>query len=316
MVKSGVYVKNKDEMNIIEFMEHYYSLGFDYIVMLDDHSQIHPSCVIGDKFEGKYKIIQIEKNIIDTFPRPIDYLNDARIFHIYILPELKEYMDYCLNVDMDEYLVIRKFKNINEVIDFYQPFDQLKINWLFFGNNNIKKNDDLCKLKPLFTKSGAKMENMVKSFVKVNSIITGGCSHTYNIDGINKNVLNNITPDYFPSDTNVWGLSFTEVNLYIAHYIAQDTYTFVKRRFGRYTAYYESVKNIEHLIVNIIEREKLVNYTNNNINDIVDYVHGDTNDINIFLDVYRDYIQFIKGFYTSHNKNETNNFDLSVSYFK
>lgn len=312
----GIYVRNKDEANIIEFMEHYYSLGFEYIIMLDDHSKVHPSCVIGDKFAEKYKIIQVEKTIIDNYKTSTDYLYDNAIFSTYILPELKKHMDYCLYIDMDEYLVLNKFKNINEVIEFYQPFDQFKINWLFFGNNGIKKCEDLSKLKPLFTKSAKKMNIMVKSLVKVNSIISNTDSHSFFINGINKNLLNKIT-DVSSFEVEISNALFKDVPLYIAHYITQDTYSFVKRRFGRYIFQYaDHVKSIEHTKHDVIEREKLVNYINDNMNDIVDYVHGDQSDINIFLDVYREYITWIKSFFDSHNSKDKDNYNLSTNTFE
>lgn len=39
-----------------------------------------------------------------------------------ILPMLKEKnTDYCLHVDMDEYLVLKNFTNIKDIINHYSP---------------------------------------------------------------------------------------------------------------------------------------------------------------------------------------------------
>ena len=260
MVVAGIYVRNKDEVNFIEFMEHYYSLGFDYIIILDDHSKIHPSSIICNKFINKYKIIQIEKTIIDKFTNSIDYLNDNGIFISSILPELKKHMDYCLYVDMDEYLVIKKYKNINEVIDYYQPFDQLKINWLFFGNNDIKICQDLSNLKPLFTKSALKLNRHVKSIVNLNKIQNLYNPHFFTTkNGITKNILNKLT-DESPFEENICNYCFKEIDLYIAHYITQDTYSFIRRRFCRGTTNLFSVVNI--INDKSITKQNLLNYIN------------------------------------------------------
>ena len=315
MVRAGIYVRNKDEVNIIEFMEHYYSLGFEFILMLDDYSKIHPSSVIGNKFHGKYKVIQIDKSIIARYTNRTDYLNKGEVFGTYILPEIKKYMDYCLYVDMDEYLVIKKYENINAVIDFYQPFEQLKINWIFFGNNDIKICENLSKLKPLFTKSALKCNIMVKSLVNVNSIIGNNDPHVFNINGITKNILNEITHAH-SFDKNLTDYTFKDLHIYMAHYITQDTMSLVKRRFCR------STQNIDELVneLNYIDNKNIIktdllNYLNNNIINVIDYVHGVHDNVDIFLRIYKDTLIYIKkNYFKGHNCNETNNVDLIQSY--
>jgi hypothetical protein len=318
MVKTGIYVRNKDEANIIEFMEHYYSIGFEFILMLDDYSKIHPSLVIGDKFQGKYKIIRIDSSIIynhDSYSSINANLREGGVFDTYILPEIKNYMDYCLYIDMDEYLVIKKYKNINAVIEFYQPFDQLKINWILFGNNDIKFCEDLSKLKPLFTKSELKFNQHVKSLVKVNSIKHNNNPHIFNVNGITKNVLNQITVES-PFEGYMTNFCFKEIDIYIAHYITLDTTSCVKRRYCRTRPH-----NIDALVgsLNYIDNKsiiktELLKYINNNINRIVDYAHGVHDNVGVFLSIYKDVLPHIKGFFRGHNKNESNNFDLSQQY--
>jgi hypothetical protein len=316
MVRVGLYVRQKDEVNIIEFMEHYYSLGFLFILILDDHSQIHPSRIIGNKFNGKYKIIQINKNIINKYPNKTDYFNNIEVFEVYVLPEIKKYMDYVYYSDMDEYLVIKKHKNINEVINFYKPFEQLKINWLFFGNNNIKIGQGLSKLKPLFTKSALKLNSHVKSLVKVDSIKHYLCAHCFvTKNGISKNILNEITNET-PFEEKLTNYSFKDVNLYLAHYVTQDTATFIRRRYCRIT---ESITNIAEKInyntdKNFI-KQQLVQYINNNIDNILDYVHGNNDNINLFSNLYADTFKSIKySYFKGHNCNDTTNVDLCKPY--
>jgi hypothetical protein len=316
MSRVGVYVRIKDEVNIIEFMEHYYSIGVVFILMLDDYSNISPRNIIGNNFSGKYKIIQVDKKIINTFSNRTDYLNNSEVFNSYILPQIKLHMDYCLYVDMDEYLVIKSHKNINSVIDFYQPFDQLKINWIFFGNNNIKRSNDLSKLKPLFTKSTLQVNCHIKSLVNVNKIQQNSGAHIFTtINGVTKNILNQITNET-PFEYKLTNYTLKDVNIYIAHYMTQDTVSFIKRRFCRSTSNIDNIVNGLNYIDNkVIIKNDLLNYMNTNISNIIDYVHGDSDDVSIFSDIYRETLYFIKhGIFKEHNCNEINNLDLCEPY--
>ena len=63
MTNVGVCVKCKDELNVIEFMEHYYSLGFCYIFFVDDKSNPSVQSIIGERFKGKYRIVINEKAV-------------------------------------------------------------------------------------------------------------------------------------------------------------------------------------------------------------------------------------------------------------
>lgn len=302
-MKVGIYVRCKDEKNIIEFMNHYYGIGFDFIFFLDHNSKIPINEVIGDLFKkNTFHILKYEGNL--------DNLNNSIFFNNNILPIIKKNMDYCFYVDMDEYLVLKKFHNIQNVILHYQPFDMLKINWLLFGNNNIKKIDNNLTLKEKFTMSSNIFNPHVKSLAKVSSIKTAYNPHFFMLDDkkcIIKNIFNNLSPED-PFDKEILSHEINDVNIYLAHYVVQDTCKFILRRFGRITDNINclKIKNLEHFI-------KMLN---DNIDKIIDYFHDDISSFDkYFTDIpdvkyYENEIKSIKGFFNSHNSNNVQNLDV------
>lgn len=230
-MRIGVYVRCKDEQNIIEFIEHYYNLGFDFIVFLDHNSKKPIQEVIIDKkYENKYYILRTEGSMRE--------LNCGVFFKNNILPILEKYMDYCLYVDMDEYIVIKKFNNIKDAIETYMPFDMLKINWLGFGDNNIDYIEDISNIKKIFTRSAPKLDKHVKSLAKVSSINTCNTEispHVFCLknNSIIKNVKNEIS-DIGPFEYNTIKYELSDIDIYLAHYMVQGKNNFLIRRYGAY----------------------------------------------------------------------------------
>jgi hypothetical protein len=292
----GIYVRSKDEENIIEFMDHYYDLGFDIILFYDDKSSPSISEIIekenNPKHINKYRIIRNEVHNIDN-------LNNNEYFKINILPIIQEIMDYCFYIDMDEYL--KSNESISEIINYYLPFDSLKINWLFFGNNDIIKSDLLDKLKTTFLKSSIKLNNHVKQIVKVEKIIGSDNPHYFLLKGnsIVKNILNEITINDHKEDKLVQ-YSFKDVKIYLAHYIVQGTYNFVKRRFCRKTSNTECFKN-----------ENILLFFNDNLDNICKFIYDENIENIVYMSSYeKNVVRCVLNFYKLHNCNEEFNYDL------
>ena len=305
-IRVGVCTKCKDELNIIEFMEHYFNLGFSYFFFLDDNSKPSIQTIIGEKFKDKYKIVKIDyENYLTQTVKFTQAINNN-------LDEIKNNVDYLLNIDLDEYLVLKNpiFKNkIQNVIKYYEPFDVLKINWLFFGNNNIKS-ADCSTLKDKFTRSSNVIrERGIKSLIKLeaynNKMIT---SHTFSLkpNSIVKNIFNTIELNNHFS--NVKGINKNDTNLYLAHYITQSTERFIKRRF------------IQHIKCKLEEKifplykdkytiEEIQKIFKNNSTNLIDYIHDNTPLNNELLE-FSEGLLWMKNFFNGHNKNTIDNFDL------
>ncbi len=229
--KVGIYVRSWNEKNIIEWMEYHYKCGFDFILFYDDYSEPSIQSIIDDygKIDKtKYKILE------KIFPKhgstPHDFLNDPNAFITNIKPILEKEVDYCLYIDIDEYIYMDKFLTIKDLIKYYSPFDQLFICYKNFGWDN-KISNDTNSLINVFKKSQPNTISCGKSLVKINSLLTTDNPHFFHLknDSINKDQYNTVFKEnwFTPSTEETRKIS----NIYIAHYYTQDINTFLNRRF-------------------------------------------------------------------------------------
>jgi hypothetical protein len=195
------------------------------------------------------------------------------------------------------YLNIGKYFSIKDLIQSYLPFDQLKINWVLFGNNgNITNNSS--ELIPNFTKSADTFDKSCKSLVKVSSVISNNNPHYFILKkgSLVKNLLNNITsnsseePEFQKYKIN----TSTNKMPYIAHYITQDTTGFFNRRFLRDN----STRHLQY-------SKEFLEHIKNNKDDVIQILH-DNSPISPD-DKYIVELDKLKDFFNVHNKNNINN---------
>lgn len=324
MVRNGVIVRVKDEPNIIEWMLYHFNMGFNYILINDDTSKPSVQEIIDDYNNkifklGNSKILKelmehygsINENnyqIINIFPnRPdnvLPELNHPIKFWSKVLPIVKEKMDYTLLLDIDEYLVLKDdFKTINDVINYYGNFDQLRINWLLFGNNYLKKADNTTLIKN-YTRSDEYLFHQSKCLTKVSSIKSCHDPHFF---------------DLYPSkqiDIDIFGNPFKQfkenqvnndknVKLYISHYRNTDTETFMRRRYLRLTnnIFFNFDKNINNVKNYFLQyKDDIINF----INDTKNHKLKDTSRLRDIFKVKKDFDKF--------NRNNVINNDLQFFY--
>ena len=288
-MKVGLYVRCKDEKNLEEFMKYYYSLGFDYIIIFDDFSSPSVKKIVNNfNFDkSKYDIVSnIKVSNID---------NSQVLFKKIIYPKLKKHTDYVLYVDLDEYLYMGDFKNIKELIKTYAPFDQLKINWVLFGNNNKMFNNP-SNILDNFTKSSQKFNKHVKCLVKTDSILLNDNPHFFYLkeNSLIKNTLNKET-DIGPFEENLENYTFDKSNVYIAHYIIQDTNTYLNRRVFR-----NGTNTLN------FKKNGFPTFVNDNRQLILEILHynkdynGEQNEL----------VNELKNYFNEHNCNNKDNYDL------
>ena len=167
-MKTGLYVNVKNEKRIIEFIKYYIKIGIDYFIILDDNSTVDINEILINNY-----IQQDIYDVIYTGNRRFLHgiYNSAELWDNEIIPLLhKNLIDYVLYVDADEFLYLGKLKNMNELINYYIPFDSLKINVLHFGSNNlIENNTDSIIIQ--FNKSALNLSPYVKCLTKVTFVI-------------------------------------------------------------------------------------------------------------------------------------------------
>ena len=310
-MKTCIYITVKDEKRLIEFINYHIKIGIDFFIILDDNS-------IED-----VKNVLI-KNNINTDNYEIIHINGRKLLHdVYytsshwnneIIPILnKKNIDYILCIDADEFLYIGKFNNITDLIQYYSPFDSLKINMLLFGSNNLIINNTDSIISQ-FNKCCKKIYPYVKTITKVSSICTdkskgfNANSHVINVDnGITKNILNNVVGSKI-NITEKLDINYNDAPIYLAHYKCQDYTTYVERKvasriFLRVAKKYDLAENVRNLI---IENKLLfVNFFINNNND-----DSEINLIHLTTTLPNDIIIFLKKYLKLLDHNETVNNDI------
>ena len=331
-MKICLATSSKNEKHIIEYINYYKKIGIDYFIIYDDLSSIPIEQIFIENNIDK-SIYTIFRNN-DTNNLYSDLTQRYIVHKCYhpttwknlIIPKLIEKkMDYVLYVDLDEFLHINKFKNIQELVTDYLPFDVLKINWLFFGSNNLLKNDGINNIVDLFTKSNNILcgdSGALKSMTKVSSISMDNCVFQYGphtlpiiknavVKDIEKNIqlsygnnLNHSTP---PLIDNTYSNK-----IYLAHYSCQDVTSFVKRKLSNKTNYYWWIN-----VINVDTRTNVYKYIdviNDNLDDFIRYLYNRINSKVItktdFLCISNSYIDKIIELYNIFNKNAIINNDI------
>jgi hypothetical protein len=282
IIRTCVYVNVKNEKRIIEFIKYYIKIGINYFIILDDDSDVNVNEIL-----IKNGINKDIYEVIYTNGRRFHYgiYNSSELWDNELLPILnKNYIDYVLYVDADEFLYIGKFKNIKELIIYYQPFDCLKINWLIFGSNKMLENNT-DSIITQFNKSSRHLDLYVKCLTKVSSICTDVNKgfhpnpHVINVnDGITKNIYNEIvTTSSIKLTEEIKQNKYFFAPIYIAHYMCQDIKTYIERKIcskiflhvsKKYNLTDDVIKLIKEnitLFMNFLEKDKNNNYEIDNI---------------------------------------------------
>lgn len=140
--------KNEDNY-IQEWIDYHKKVGFDDIFIYQNNwrwsgesEKVHKI-----NFDGKNLQIVAYNNFLQTY---------------------KDQFDWVAFFDVDEFLVLKKHKNIKEFLKDYSDFDAIGINWVLFGNNNHNKVDSEYSLIKRFTKRQSNVNQHIKSIIKMN----------------------------------------------------------------------------------------------------------------------------------------------------
>ena len=314
-MKTAVYVNVKNEKRIVEFIKYYTHIGIEHFIILDDDST------------ENVKDILI-KNNINSLVYDVIYTNGRKFLHgIYNSKELwdkelipllnRNNIDYVLYVDADEFLHTGAFKNMSNLISYYEPFDSLKINVLHFGSNNIIENNTDGVIMP-FNKSATKLSDFVKCLTKVSAICTDKNNgftpnpHVLNVhNGISKNILNTIVESTVRLTEKIQ-LPYDKVPIYIAHYMCQDITTYIER------------KICSKIFLQVSQKYKLTDDVIKLINDnkplIVAFflkrenTEDDVNNIHLKTTLPKETIVFFKTHFGWINNNDVINNDIINCY--
>ena len=351
--KLALYSPVKNEKRLKEWIIYYKNLEIDLFIIKDDFSEISPKVYFEELNITNYEIIEGCEPYWNSITLRSSVKSYARtkIFDDHIIPLCKKHnIDYLLQFDSDEFLYLNYFKNIQEMLNHYQPFDELNINWLIFYDNCLKENktNSLIKSSNL---SGKYLNRYTKSITKVSSIITGRNAHNCLIkkNSVIKNIWNQIIPSlenkcgFFKKKNsvikNIWNqiipslenkcgffknFSYNKAPIFIAHYVFKDIKNYVERKLCAddgnfnliFNKYYDSdPKTIE-------EKQKLIKYHKENKNDLIDYIYylrnGDVMNIKKQEDKHKLFEknkEFYKRYYTSYGHDFENKLPNKEYYY-
>ena len=130
-----VYAIQKNETHIDEWIKYHLNLGFDYII-LGDNNDIGNELKTSD-YNGK--VIVVPLNGVDMRKHHgghnellscSDMINNLKYYNI----------DYCCNIDLDEFVELKHHSNIKDFINEYMVDDHqdiISIRWDTYDDNNI-----------------------------------------------------------------------------------------------------------------------------------------------------------------------------------
>lgn len=153
----------KDEHNIFEWIEYHLLLGFDYILVWDDLSQI------------PIEYVDTRVRIIRHHAKKIDYMTDSVAF------AKRNGYDWILHLDVDEYLYLGVNRHLKEFMRTYLHHNIMVVYfpWTIFGSNylNVLSPRGSC-LEP-FTRCNTRTHNYIKTFARVQTITDVKNAHEF-----------------------------------------------------------------------------------------------------------------------------------------
>lgn len=256
----------RDEKNILEFILYHLIIGFDKIFIIDHLSKNKVSDQI--KYLPVEYIEKIEVLYYDKEgSHKMSFLNNI------IIPYMKKNCnEYFIHLDGDEYINLNNnFNNINELLNHYNSPDILLLNWVLFGSNNKKTNDNKYNcLIPTFIKCDNKVnkhfkiiinKNILKQdikFINPHQIISNNNDLIYtNVNNHKLNVNSKINIMNIFNKFNIQN-DISNLKCYINHYFIQSHKDYNFRKVNRNR---DDIKQTRKF-----DNNQLINY-NNIIND-------------------------------------------------
>ena len=154
---------------IVEWVEHYYGLGFDKIIIADNND-------VGD--DSLYEKVQ---KYIDEGRMQVFDVREVDAVQVGLYADYCEQSNFkwCAFYDCDEFLDIGVYSNIKEYLEQFINYDVVLLNWLVFGpDGQLTKEDGLVQER--FKKAQSpvlyfKENSFVKSLVQGNKEKFEGC---------------------------------------------------------------------------------------------------------------------------------------------
>lgn len=143
----------KDEDNYIEeWVNYHIKLGFDMIFIYENNWRCklnHPK-IVKIPFDGNTKQISAYNHFVETH---------------------RENFDWVGFIDVDEFLVLKKDKNVCEFFERFNHTNGVAINWVIFGDNGlVEVEENEYSVLKRFTKRQLLPDIHIKSFINLKKV--------------------------------------------------------------------------------------------------------------------------------------------------
>ena len=232
-MRTILFTNARNENNIVEWVTHHLRLGFTTIFIFDHRSTkpIYP-ILLKEKTNRLHQIVVVRINkesVIKT-----NLMMSALKY------SLKHRYDWLLYLDCDEFLVLNNDENISSFLPQYNQYDQVGINWLFFGSNFRKKalttNESIIHS---YTRSEKKLDKHIKSLLNLRKMLYYNYKiqipnphyyliyqnqYRYSVN-VNHKPYNPMSPHFIDTKEH-----FTTIPAFIAHYCNQSYENYIQRK--------------------------------------------------------------------------------------
>lgn len=222
--------KNEDNY-IAEWVEYHVKLGFENVFVYENN------------WRCKYEHPKLIKIPFDGVSQQINAYN-------HWLTNKKNEYDWVAFFDVDEFLVLKKHKNVQDFVLDYKGRNGIGVNWYMFGNNGHEKVDGEFSQVRRFTKRGEKMNHHVKTILN--------CSTNCRMSVHNPNGVVIVSPNGI-SFTGPFNKTPNDEIAQLNHYYCKTPEEFMKKcdRGRADTAYHKNKFEVNYAPENLNEVEDL-----------------------------------------------------------
>ena len=218
-MKTALIALAKDEDRYIdEWIEYNIKLGFDDIFIFQNDW----------KYTGN-----LNYNNVYFIDLPGERIQN-KCYNDFLNTTGKNY-DFSAFLDIDEFLVLKKHKNVNEWLASFNNRDVIYVNWRLFGDNGLTFDENQTSVLKRFTKCGKILSRLGKNFIHSNKIDIS--FYNPHIACIKNSKLQ--LPDYYDSNGNIiigqpWNTDCNDEQcVEIFHYRNKTYDECYERKFGK-----------------------------------------------------------------------------------
>ena len=169
-----VCIAKKEHDYIKEFVKYHLALGFKCIYLYDNEDEPTYEIMLNE-YKNNIKVIHLPFN---NYAKPVQYIALDDFVKNYLFTD---YITHVAHIDIDEFIVLKKHKNICDFINEYivEDCQGIAMNWRFFGSSGrTEKTDEPNTIR--FTMCEKNGNLHIKTLFKKDNFVTFDTCHAVN----------------------------------------------------------------------------------------------------------------------------------------